>query len=73
MTNTSLLKQRIADSGLKIVFIARRLNLSGQGFYNKVNNKPGCAFTAPEIATLADLLKLSMKDIQTIFFCPKGL
>lgn len=66
MTDTELLYEKIKQSGLKICFIAWKLGLSRQGFYNKVNNKS--EFNAKEIQLLYSLLGLTEKERIKIFF-----
>ena len=69
MTNTELLEEKIAESGLRIGFIAEKCGLSRMGFYKKI--KGISEFTASEISVIKELLKLSAKDIQRIFFDQK--
>lgn len=66
MTNTELLREKLDKSGYKLTFVAQQLDLSYQGFLNKVSNKSD--FTAPEIAKLKELLHLSAQDCNDIFF-----
>jgi hypothetical protein len=67
VTNTSVLRKKIADCGFKISFIAEKLKLSKQGFHNKLENKT--EFTASEINILRDLLNIkSIKEVKAIFF-----
>lgn len=66
MTNTSLLRKRIDDSGYKLHFIAMQLGITYQGFLKKINNTT--EFKASEIATLKELLKLTNEELQQIFF-----
>ena len=66
MTNTELLREKLDNSGYKLTFIAQSLDLSYQGFLNKINNKTD--FTAPEIAVLRKLLHLSSEECNAIFF-----
>jgi transcriptional regulator with XRE-family HTH domain len=71
MVNSELLRERIDNSGLKIVFIASRLGISGQAFRNKMNNKS--EFTASELKELSELLNVkSLKEMNTIFFNHSG-
>lgn len=67
MTNTSLLEQYIKASGYKRNFIARKIGLkSAYGLSRKINNES--EFKATEIGILCDLLKISAKDKEAIFF-----
>ena len=66
MTNTSLLKKKIDDSGYKLRFIAKQLGITYQAFLKKINNET--EFKASEIAILKDLLKLTDEELKKIFF-----
>lgn len=67
MTNSKLLREKIAECGLKINFVSSKLNLTYQGFINKVDNKT--EFTASEISELSALLNIkSLKERDAIFF-----
>lgn len=67
MTDTVLLKERIARSGLKISFIAQFMGLSRMGLYNKVNNRR--PFNQYEIEALCQLLQIcSPQEKIAIFF-----
>lgn len=71
MTDTVLLKQRIARSGLKMYYIAERLGLSRMGLYNKVNNRR--PFNQYEIEILCQLLQIrSVHEKIDIFFATQG-
>lgn len=66
MTNTKLLREKIAESGYKLTYVAAQCGLSYQGFLNKVNNKS--QFTAPEISEIKKLLNLTIEECHEIFF-----
>ena len=67
MTNTNLLKQKIAESGLKINFIAEYVGISRQALWEKINNKS--PFNQYEISKLCDVLKLKVpEEKEAIFF-----
>ncbi len=66
MTNTSLLEQYIQKSGYKKAYIAQQLGLSRSGFARKLNNKN--EFKASEMVILCELLNISSKDKEAIFF-----
>lgn len=66
MINVDELKKAIDDSGYKLTFIAKKLNLSYQGFLNKMQGK--YEFTASEIKILCDLLHLTDEKRKVIFF-----
>lgn len=70
MTDTKLLTKKIADSGLKRVFIAKKMGLSAYGLAKKINNEN--EFKVGEIKTLCDILKIkSFEEVNSIFFTPK--
>ena len=67
MTNTSLLKDYIRKSGLKLTYIAERLGVSRYTLYRKINGLMD--FTQHEITAMCELL--GIKDLETkeaIFF-----
>lgn len=67
MTNTSLLEQYIEKSGYKKKFIAQQIGLkSAYGLSLKINNES--EFKASEISILCNLLKITAKDKDAIFF-----
>ena len=70
MSGLALLKERISDSGMTMVSIAKRANMSRVTLYNRL--KGIGEFTAPEIIGLTKVLRLSKSDREKIFFS-KGL
>ena len=66
MTNTKMLREKIAESGYKLTYVAAQCGLSYQGFLNKLNNKT--QFTAPEISAIKKLLGLTIEECHEIFF-----
>lgn len=67
MTDTLLLQKKIKDSGLKLSYIAKQLNLSRFGLSKKINNES--SFKAEEIQILCELLKIEDYQIkERIFF-----
>ena len=66
MTDTKKLLEVIQNSGLKKSFIASKLGLTGAGFSLKVNNESD--FRQSEIKKLCDLLNISSKQRDEIFF-----
>lgn len=66
MTNTKLLREKIALSGYKLQYIAERIGITYQGFLKKLNNES--EFKASEIKMLQTVLGLSKKDRDAIFF-----
>ena len=69
MVDFKALKQAISDSGYKFEDIASAIGLSRQGLYQRFRNE--VEFTASEITTLCELLRLSAADKERIFFAPK--
>ena len=69
MTDSEALSKAIENSGLKLTFIANKLELSREGFYKKLNNQT--EFKASEIVKLQDILNLSNKESDQIFFTNK--
>ena len=67
MTNTTLLRRKIDESGYKLIFLAEKCGLTYQGFMKKVNNET--EFKASEIQTLKELLNLTTEEVNAIFFC----
>lgn len=67
MTNTKLLEEKIAKSGLKKKYIAESLGLTGYGLQKKITNKT--EFKASEIAKLCEVLNIeSSEEKEEIFF-----
>lgn len=67
MTNTELLREAIARSGLKLQYIADILGISRFALTNKVENKS--QFKSGEIKKLCDLLRIeSLSEKERIFF-----
>lgn len=69
MTNTEMLREKITDSGYKIIFLAEKVGLTPQGFYKKL--KDGSDWTFSQVMILQELLRLSKEEIDTIFFNPE--
>lgn len=66
LTNSFLLNYKIKTSGFKVEFIAKEMNLSRTGLYNKINGKN--EFYASEIQRLSKLLNLDIEERENIFF-----
>jgi len=66
MSDISLLKERISDSGMTMVAVARKANIGRVTLYNRLNGHGD--FTAPEIVGLTSALNLSKADREQIFF-----
>ena len=66
MTNTTLLRQKIDESGYKLQFLAEKCGLTYFGFMKKVNNET--EFKASEVMILKELLHLTDDEVMEIFF-----
>lgn len=66
MVNENLLYEKIKDNGLKLGYIARKLDMSRSTLWKKVTNRT--EFTASEISALSKLLGFSTADKDLIFF-----
>jgi hypothetical protein len=67
MTNSALLKQKIAEKGLKIGFIVEQLGTSYGWFNKKLNNEKD--FNAREMQILCDILGITdLAEKDRIFF-----
>lgn len=66
LTNTELLSEEISSSGVTITFIAVRLGITREGLYKKLNGET--EFKASEIVAMQDILHLTNKKRDTIFF-----
>ena len=66
MTDTKLLRMEIDNSGISIAFISRKLGITREGFYQKLNGKR--EFKASEIVALCSVLHLSVEKREKIFF-----
>lgn len=69
MTDTELLRQKIKDSGYKVVFLADKVGLTPQGFYKKLQDESDWTFT--QVMRLQELLRLTKDEIDDIFFNPE--
>lgn len=66
LIDTNALRKKIDDSGISITYIAGKIGITREGFYNKLNNIT--EFKASEIVCLSQLLHLSDNDRNCIFF-----
>lgn len=69
MTNSALLNEVISESGITITAIARKLGITREGLYKKMNNET--EFKASEIALMQNILHLPNKKRDAIFFATK--
>lgn len=67
MTDSELLKEIIAKSGLKLDYLAKKCDISRQSLTNKIMNRN--LFTAKEIDILCKELKIvSLVQKEHVFF-----
>ncbi|MBM6824825.1 DUF739 family protein [Veillonella magna] len=60
------LKERIERSGITFTWIAKKLGITREGLYNKLQGKS--EFKASEIGVLIDVLQLTPSEQQRYFF-----
>ena len=69
MTNSSLLEQKIQDSGLRRSWILEQIGIKSYATLRaKIKNES--EFTASEIDKLCEILNISKGQRQAIFFAP---
>ena len=66
MTDSAMLNDVISESGMTITAIAKKLGITREGFYKKLNNET--EFKASEIVSMQSILNLSNKKRDAIFF-----
>ena len=66
MTDTIRLNKAIAESGITIVAIAKKIGISREGLYKKINNDT--EFKASEISAMKKILRLTNEERDKIFF-----
>lgn len=69
MTNRDLLNEVISDSGMTITSISKKLGITREGLYKKINNET--EFKASEIVSMQRILHLSNETRDKIFFAEK--
>lgn len=69
VTDTEALRRRIKASGLKYQYIADRLGISRYSLKLKIDND--FEFKVSEVDALANLLNLSLREKDSIFFNKK--
>lgn len=70
MTDTERLRAFIADRGIPITFIAKKVGITRESFYKKMKNET--EFTASEIVLISDVLHMKRSERDAIFFAVKG-
>lgn len=66
MVNTKLLRRKIDERGIKVNYILEKLQLSRQGWANKMENKT--EFKVSELVMLKKILCLTEEEVRSIFF-----
>lgn len=66
LTNRKKLSDEIIDSGMTITAIAKKIGITREEFYKKLNNET--EFKALEISALQKILRLSNRKRDEIFF-----
>lgn len=69
MTDSKELNKEIEESGITITAIAKKIGITREGFYKKLNNET--EFKASEISALQRILNLSNEKRDEIFFANK--
>lgn len=65
MTDTKMLRELIKESGYTYKFLASQVGITRESLYLKIEGKN--EFTASQIKTLAELLKLTKTQVNDIF------
>ena len=66
LTDSKKLSDEITDSGMTITAIAKKIGITREEFYKKLNNET--EFKALEISALQKILRLSNRKRDEIFF-----
>ena len=66
MTDSNMLNTAITESGITVTAIAKKLGITREGFYKKLNNET--EFKASEIKSMQNILNLTNKKRDAIFF-----
>ncbi len=66
MTNTNMLRKKISDCGITFTFLASKLGIARETLYLKLKNET--EFKASEIVKVVDVLDLTDKEKNEIFF-----
>lgn len=69
MTDITMLKSAITDSGMTMVALSKKAGITRETLYNRLNGIG--EFTASEIVGLSDALHLRNADRNRIFFAKK--
>ncbi len=66
--NINLLKGKIRENGLTQADVADRMGVSLSRFNAKLNGRGGAEFSLGEVQALRDMLSLTVKQTEQIFF-----
>lgn len=66
MTDLKALRERMTDSGMTVKAIAMKSGILRETLYNRLNGKS--EFSASEMLSLSDVLRLSPEERDAIFF-----
>lgn len=66
MTDRTLLREKIAESGIVMRHLAEKCGITPQSFSGKINGHNN--FSMSEAATLKDILGLTDEEFMAIFF-----
>ena len=69
MTNSKMLSDVISESGMTITAISKKIGITREGFYKKLNNET--EFKASEILAIQEILHLTNEIRDEIFFAKK--
>lgn len=69
MTNSELLSEVISEFGITITALSKRIGITREGFYKKLNNET--EFKASEISAIQQILQLTNEKRDEIFFGEK--
>lgn len=69
MTNSELLSEVISEFGITIKALSKRIGITREGFYKKLNNET--EFKASEISAIQQILQLTNEKRDEIFFGEK--
>ncbi|MBP3342274.1 MAG: XRE family transcriptional regulator [Peptococcaceae bacterium] len=67
MFNANKLRGKIVENGLSVPEVASALGMDKSTFYRRLDDKEG-SFTVKEVSLLSKLLKLSVEELNSIFF-----
>ena len=67
MVNIQRLREALAAKNIKVDSAAQAIGMNPSTFYRRLQ-RDGVKFTVDEVQKLSDLLKLSAKDLNAIFF-----